>query len=64
MTYWISLDFATFGLIATGDIVTQAAPIARWTIGKPLAEVLAYYRPRGAIVQRLEEQPWPSLPAR
>ncbi len=55
MLYRISLPFATFGLVAEHGAVTRAAPIARWAQGKPLEVVLAYYRRRGAAVQRVGE---------
>jgi len=51
--YWISLSYATFGLVVRGGIVTDSAPIARWTRGKDLANVLGYYRGKGALVRRV-----------
>lgn len=57
---WVSLPWATFGLAADFDErgvgrVVDAAPIARWAIGKPAPYVLAYYRRRGAEVVRLPD---------
>jgi len=48
--YWISTPRATFGVVTEQGIVTQAAPIARWTISKTIERVLDYYRQRGAII--------------
>ena len=47
--FWISLHYATFGECIVGGIVTDAAPLARWAVGKP-ARVLTYYRQRGAEI--------------
>jgi len=51
--YWISTPRATFGVVTERGIVTQAAPIARWTIGKTIEPVLDYYRQRGAIIKEV-----------
>lgn len=45
---WVSLPYATFGLAVKAGQVVDAAPIARWAIGKPESTVAAYYRKRGA----------------
>lgn len=37
--YWISLSYATFGVITTNDIVTSTAPIAKWMMGKNIEEI-------------------------
>lgn len=52
---WVSLPWATFGLEVQDGHVVDAAPIARWAIGKPEADVAAYYRRRGAQFARLPE---------
>ena len=39
--WWVSLPYATFGIAAQDDRIVEAPPIARWTIGKPVSEVLA-----------------------
>ena len=51
---WISLPWATFVVEVTDGIITQAAPIARWTIGKPERRVADYYRRRGARFEILD----------
>lgn len=50
MWIWVSLPYATFGLkIGNGKIV-EAAPIARWAVGKPAHDVVGYYRRKGAYL--------------
>jgi hypothetical protein len=50
--YHVTNGSATFGIITQryGDTVIDAAPIARWTIGKKIADVLRYYNKRRAII--------------
>lgn len=48
--YYISLPYATFGIIARGLKVIHAAPIAKWTIRKNLDFVLTYYQNKGAQI--------------
>ena len=50
---WVSLPWATFGLRVEGGRVVEAAPIARWTVGKPERVVADHYRARGAVFERL-----------
>ncbi len=45
---WVSLPRATFALIVRDGLVVDAAPIARWSIGRREREVADYYRRRGA----------------
>lgn len=40
-----------FGVVVVGDTVREAAPIARWAVGKPWRTVRAWYEKRGAVVQ-------------
>ena len=40
----VYLDYAVFGLIIENEKVVDAAPIAKWTIGKNWVEVGTYYR--------------------
>lgn len=44
----IVLPHAVFGLIARDGRIIEAAPIARWTLGKTEAEVAGYYRRKQA----------------
>ena len=57
-TYWIwvSSHYATFGIAVRDGIVVDAAPIARWAIGKPEGYVAGYYRRKGAVFQRLDQE--------
>jgi hypothetical protein len=41
----------TFGLVFEDGRVTEAAPVARWALGKPKSKVLDYYRQKGARVE-------------
>lgn len=50
---WVSLPWATFGLRVQGGRVVDAAPIARWCIGKDEHWAAAYWRQRGARFARL-----------
>ena len=43
--YWISTSYATFGVAVGPDgHVCDAAPIARWSIGRWWTDVSTYYR--------------------
>lgn len=50
---WISLPYATFGVAVLNGTVVEAAPIARWAVGKDERYVADYYRKKGAVFQRL-----------
>lgn len=50
---WVSLSYATFGVAVRDGVVVDAAPIARWAVGKPEEQVAAYYRRKGATFVRL-----------
>lgn len=52
---WVSLPWATFGVAVADGRVVDAAPIARWAIGKPEAQVAAYFRRKGARIVPLSE---------
>ena len=41
---------ACFAFEVTDGLVTRAAPIAGWTVGKPGRDVVGYYRDRDAQV--------------
>jgi hypothetical protein len=51
---WVSLPHATFGLAVANGRVVDAAPIARWAIGKDESRVAAYFKRRGAQFRALE----------
>jgi hypothetical protein len=45
----ITTSDATFGLIAKGGIVVQAAPISSESVGRPVMEVIRFYRQQGEM---------------
>ncbi len=51
--FWISLPYATFGVAIRSGVVVDAAPIARWALGKP-ARALSFYRRKGAEIVELK----------
>lgn len=54
MWFWISLDYATFAVrVSGGGLITEAAPIAGWAIGRDQETVFSYYRRRGAVIRRM-----------
>ena len=40
----VDLPYACFGLLVERGVVVQAAPIARWSEGRPIEAVARYYR--------------------
>lgn len=52
---WVSLPHATFAVVTRDGRVVDAAPIARWTIGKPERQVADYFRRKGAQSVRLRD---------
>lgn len=47
VSVYVDLPYACFGLEAVAGRVTDAAPIARWTVGRRLDEVRRHYERRG-----------------
>lgn len=47
---WVSMPHATFGLGVREGYVVDAAPIARWAVGKSERWVAAYYRKKHAQI--------------
>lgn len=45
---WVSLPHATFALVAKDGRIIDAAPIARWTVGRDEQLVADHYRRKGA----------------
>ena len=50
MTYWISLNSDTFGLVAKNGVIVDAPPAARWTKGREAVAVLDVFRRKGARI--------------
>ena len=46
----VETDFATFGFIVKKGVVVEAAPIAKWSIGRSGKSVVKYWRKRGGKV--------------
>lgn len=44
MLYWIDTKYACFGLIVDHNVIVDAPPIAKWTIGKDINYVINYYK--------------------
>lgn len=44
---YVDLPYACFGLEAHEGVVVDAAPIARWAVGRPLEEVRRYFEKKG-----------------
>ncbi|MFI7468174.1 hypothetical protein [Nonomuraea sp. NPDC049646] len=53
---WVSLPWATFAIVTRGGLVVDAAPIARWTVGKPERQVADHFRRKGAQFARLPNE--------
>jgi len=50
--YYVDLSYACYGVIVRHEKVIHAAPIARWAIGKPFAELVRFIkRKRGTVIQ-------------
>lgn len=49
----VELPWATFGLRVEAGVVVEAAPIARWAVGRDERRVANYYRRKGATFIRL-----------
>lgn len=52
---WVSLSHATFALVVSDGRVVDAAPIARWCVGRREREVAEYFRRRGARFEPLPD---------
>jgi hypothetical protein len=50
----VSLPYATYGIAVRGGKVVDAAPIARWMVGKDERYVAAWLRRKGARVVPLD----------
>lgn len=55
MWYRFTLTWATFAIKVVDGVVVLAAPIAGWTLGHPIANVLTYYNRRGFEITKMEE---------
>lgn len=37
--FWCNVGYATFGIISVNNVITKAAPIAAWMVGKRLVDI-------------------------
>lgn len=49
-SFWVSLNYATFGVESDNSIVINTAPIAKWMKGKTLKEIKPWLVSKGAKV--------------
>lgn len=55
--YQIKVSYACFGIVAKNGVVVEAAPIAKWTVGKDIQYVLNYYRTRKrAVIEEIRSE--------
>jgi hypothetical protein len=52
--FWVSLPYATFGIVSRHGRVYDTAPIAKWMIGKPLEDLRGWMRLKKAIVKEIK----------
>lgn len=48
---YISLPYATFGLVSEDGIITGTAPISKYSLGKDEKSVIQYYRNKKAYIE-------------
>lgn len=51
--FYVDIGYAVFGIFSKDDIITDAAPIAKWMIGKTLKEVKPWLLKKKAKVIEL-----------
>lgn len=49
--YQVRLSYSCFGVVAEDGVVTAAAPLAGWAVGKTLEEFESWVRSKGGTVQ-------------
>lgn len=54
--WWVSQPHATFGVAAADGRIVDAAPIARWAVGKYEHTVIMYYVRKGARIEMLRSR--------
>lgn len=52
--FWISLPYATFGIISLDGIVIAAAPIAQWMVSKTLTDIKPWLLSKKAKVVEIK----------
>lgn len=51
----VDTGYACFGIVVTDGVVTEAAPIAKWAVGKTLTEVTAHFSRKSAQVREVAD---------
>lgn len=51
--FWVDVYYACFGMQARDGVVTDAAPIVRWMIGKKLIDIKPWLLNRRAIAKEI-----------
>jgi hypothetical protein len=49
--YRVTLSYACYGVVVRDGQIIEAAPIARWSVGKPLAQFAAWVRKKGGKLE-------------
>lgn len=55
--YYIDTGYACFGITEEDRVVTEAAPIAQWTVGKDIQFVLEYFKHKKKANIKVEHNP-------
>jgi hypothetical protein len=53
LLYYISLNYATFGVFTENDIVIAAAPIGQWMIGKNIEYIRKWVENKKGIIKEV-----------
>lgn len=53
VVYRVKLSYACYGVITLCDLVIEAAPIAKWAVGKHLKVLVSWVNMRGGTVERI-----------
>ena len=63
---WLQITYrkACFGIREEDGVIVEAAPIARWTLGKTKREVVKYFRRKGGRVRYLDQDAEPPVRGR
>lgn len=53
----VSLPYATFGVVCRGGVVVEAAPIARWMVGRTEQDCARWVRRKQGTAAVVSEEP-------
>lgn len=51
--YWISLPYATFGIIVEENVVIKTAPIGKWMMGKSIYNIKYWVLKKKGIIKKI-----------